>query len=70
MISQALSEGEGQLARAQYKLSVLYKEKGMVAESDQCKADALRLWKKLRFQDTDVPFEEDSFMKLCPWMLW
>lgn len=69
-VSQALSEGEGQLARAWYKLAVLYEKKGMLAESDQCKADALRLRNKLRVQDADMPFEEDSFMKLCLWMLW
>lgn len=69
-ISQTLSEGEGQLARAEFKLAMLYREKGMITESDQCKVEALRLRKKLRPQEDNEPFEEDSFMKLCLWMLW
>lgn len=65
-VSQTLGKSEGQLTRAEYKLAMLYKKKGMLAESDQCKTEALRLWKKLRFQDSDMPFEKDSFLKLCP----
>lgn len=69
-ISQTLGEGEGHLARAEYKLAVLYEEKGMRAESAHCRAEALELRKKLRPQDENKPFEENSFMKLCLWMLW
>lgn len=68
--SQALGEGEGQLARAEYKLAVLFEEKGMHVESAHCKGEALRLWRKLQPQDENGPFEESSFMKLCLWMLW
>jgi hypothetical protein len=69
-ISETLNEGEGHLARAKYKLAVLYEEKGMVAKGDSCKAQAMELRKKLRPQDANAPFEEKEFMKLCLWMLW
>ena len=69
-IAETLNEGQGQLARAEYKLAILLEEKGMGADADACKLRALDLRKKLRPQDMDAPFEEDSFMKLCLWMLW
>ena len=69
-IAQTLNEGEGHLARANHKLSVLYTEKGMEPEIKTCKATALDLRAKLRPELKDAPFEEEEFMKLCPWMLW
>lgn len=69
-ISETMSEAEGQLARANYKLGVLYGEKGMVAESEACKARAISLRDKLRPESKDSPFEESEFMKLCLFMLW
>lgn len=69
-ISESLNEGKGQLARANYKLSVLYTEKGMVAESEVYKTKALEGRALLRPELTNAPFEEAEFMKLCPWMLW
>lgn len=69
-IAETLVEGEGQLARASYKLAVLYNEKGMQAESESCKARACELRAKLRPEATHAPFEEEEFMKLCLWMLW
>lgn len=69
-IAQTLSEGQGQLARAEFKLAVLYEEKGLAAESKLYKVDALRLRNMLHPRLADAPFDEDSFMKLCLWMLW
>lgn len=65
-----MTEAEGQLARANYKLGVLYGEKEMVAESEACKARAISLMDKLRPESKDSPFEESEFMKLCLFMLW
>ena len=69
-ISETLNEGEGQLARAKYKLAILYSEKGIAAESENCKAQAIELRGRLRPEAKDAPFEEKEFMKLCLWMLW
>ncbi|OBT94570.1 hypothetical protein VE01_07973 [Pseudogymnoascus verrucosus] len=69
-ISETLTEAEGQLARANYKLSVLYGEKDMLSESQACKARAISLRDKLRPESKDRPFEESEFMKLCLFMLW
>jgi len=70
MISESLREGEGQLARANYKLAILCMERGLVPESESCRAQAISLREKLRPEAKDSPFEEREFMKLCPWMLW
>jgi hypothetical protein len=70
VISESLPEGEGHLARANYKLSVLFSEMGRRAESEMCKQRALGLRLKLRPDDNNVPFAEEEYMRLCPWMLW
>ncbi|KAJ9669237.1 hypothetical protein H2201_000589 [Coniosporium apollinis] len=62
--SETLNEGEGQLARANYKLAVLYSEKGMAAESEHCKARAMELRAKLQSESKDALFEESEFAKL------
>ncbi|KAI1776189.1 hypothetical protein F4818DRAFT_373934 [Hypoxylon cercidicola] len=69
-ISESLNEGEGQLARALYRLSVLYAEKGELAESNACKSRALEIRGRLRPEDKDAPFVEECFSKLTLWMLW
>lgn len=69
-ISETLNEGEGQLARANYKLAVVFQEKGMTLESDDYKARAIILRSKLRPEARNAPFEETEFRKLCLWMLW
>ncbi|OBT77334.1 hypothetical protein VF21_03435 [Pseudogymnoascus sp. 05NY08] len=69
-ISETLTEAKWQLARANYKLSVLYGEKEMLAGSQACKARAISLRDKLRPESKDSPFEESEFMKLCLFMLW
>lgn len=69
-ISESLNEGEGQLARALYKLSVLYAEKGALAECEACKLRAVEIRGRLRPEDKDAPFEEEYFSKLTLWMLW
>ncbi|RYC57267.1 hypothetical protein CHU98_g8943 [Xylaria longipes] len=69
-IAGALNEGEGQLARAFYKLSVLYSEKGAVSEAETSKAKAIEIRNHLRPQERDAAFDEESFSKLTLWMLW
>ncbi|KAF2488319.1 hypothetical protein BU16DRAFT_623622 [Lophium mytilinum] len=64
-IAQTLNEGEGQLARANYKLAILYNHKGMEAESQICKDRAIALRANLRPEAKDAPYEEAEFMKLC-----
>jgi hypothetical protein len=65
-----LNEAEGQLARANYKLSLLYREKGMETESQSFQARAVTLKDKLRPEDKGTRVEESEFMKLCLFMLW
>ncbi len=70
MIAESLPEGEGQLARALYKLSVLCGEMDRHADSERYKQRAFEVQAKLRPDQKDTLFDEDSFAKLCPWMLW
>lgn len=69
-IAETLAEAEGQLARANYKLRVLYDDKSMSTESQLCKSRAISLKDKLRPESKDGPFEDSEFMKLCTFMLW
>lgn len=69
-IAETLREGEGQLSRAKYKLSVLYGERGMQDDSEACKAHALEIRNRLKSELKDAPFVEEEFQKLCLWMLW
>ena len=69
-ISETFSEGEGQRARALYKLSVIHAERGMLPSSEACRGEALRLRAKLKPELKDDPFEEAEYAKLCLWMLW
>lgn len=69
-ISETLAEGEGQQARALYKLAKIQAERGMQAKSEDCKEKAEKLWAKLRPELKDAPFEEATFSELCLWMLW
>ena len=69
-ISETISEGEGQRARALYKLSVVHAERGMLPSSEACRGEALMLRAKLEPEFKDKPFEEAEFAKLCLWMLW
>jgi hypothetical protein len=69
-IAGALNEGEGQLARASYKLSILYAEKGAILEAEASKEKAIEVRNRLRPQDKDAPFDDGSFSKLTLRMLW
>ncbi|GAW18075.1 hypothetical protein ANO14919_075460 [Xylariales sp. No.14919] len=69
-ISETFVEGEGQRARALYKLSEIHLQLGAQKESDACKEKALTLLAKLKPDLKDAPFEEATFSKLCLWMLW
>ncbi|KAI5457573.1 P-loop containing nucleoside triphosphate hydrolase protein [Mariannaea sp. PMI_226] len=60
-ISETFVEGDGQRARALFKLTEVSADRGMQAESI---ASALRPELK------NVPFEEAEFTKLRLWMLW
>lgn len=69
-ISESFVEGEGQRARALYKLSKIHTERGMLAEGKACKEESLKLRAKLKPELKNAPFEEAEFSKLCLWMLW
>lgn len=69
-ISETFVEGQGQRARALYKLSEIYYKCGKEALGDECRIQAVELRASMRTELTDAPFEEAEFGKLCPWMLW
>lgn len=69
-ISETFVEGEGQGARALFKLSQLYDETGRAAESKYCRERAVALRDKVNPDLQGAPVEESEFSKLCPWMLW
>ncbi|RYP89134.1 hypothetical protein DL769_000182 [Monosporascus sp. CRB-8-3] len=69
-ISETFVEGEGQRARALYKLTEVYADRGMQAESNASREKALALRAALRPELKDAPFQEAEFSKLCLWMLW
>lgn len=69
-VSESFVEGEGQRARALYKLSTLYTERGMLTEAEACREESLKLRAKLKPELKDAPFEEAESSKLCLWMLW
>jgi tetratricopeptide (TPR) repeat protein len=69
-ISETFVEGEGQRARALYKLSEAYAGQGRQDESIACRDRAVALQKALRPELEDPLFEEAEFSKLCLWMLW
>ncbi|KAK5630391.1 hypothetical protein RRF57_006106 [Xylaria bambusicola] len=69
-ISETFVEGEGQRARALYKLSEIYASLGQQKESDACRSKATTLLANLKPELKHEPFEEATFSKLCLWMLW
>ncbi|KAI1362000.1 P-loop containing nucleoside triphosphate hydrolase protein [Xylaria arbuscula] len=69
-ISETFIEGEGQRARALYKLSVIYANMHLQKESDDSKSKATTLLAQLKPELEHEPFEESTFSKLCLWMLW
>ncbi|KAI0007592.1 hypothetical protein F4779DRAFT_642943 [Xylariaceae sp. FL0662B] len=69
-IVESLSEGEGQLARALYKISVICEEKGSTTECQSLGRRALEIRNRLRPDYKGIPMDETSFSRLVPWMLW
>ncbi|KAI9668388.1 MAG: hypothetical protein M1831_001142 [Alyxoria varia] len=69
-VSETLPEGRGQLARAKYPLSVTYAEMGRDKDSEELKAEALKLRQELKPDDDGDRFDYESFNSLCLWMLW
>ncbi|VUC30930.1 unnamed protein product [Clonostachys rosea] len=69
-ISKTFTEGQGQQARALFKLAEVYTERGMQAESLAYKQSAISIRAALKPELQDAPFEEAEFSKLCLWMLW
>jgi hypothetical protein len=69
-IAETLHEGQGQLARAYYKLAILHEERGLKGDSENYKARAMEIRARFRPTAADAPFSEEEFMKLCLWMLW
>jgi hypothetical protein len=69
-ISETFVEGEGQRARALFKLSKIYEEREREAESRDCRERAVALRDKIKPELKGAPVEEVEFSKLCLWMLW
>ena len=69
-ISETFVEGEGQRARALFKLSQIHEERGRGLESRDCRERAVVLRDKVNPGLQGAPVEEGEFSKLCPWMLW
>lgn len=69
-IAGSFSEGKGQLARAYYKLNIVYSEDGQIGKSETSLEQAMRLRAEVRPELDDEPLTEESFRKLSPWMLW
>ena len=69
-ISETFVEGEGQRARALFKLSQIHEERGREEESKDCREKATALRDKVNPGLKGAPVEEAEFSKLCPWMLW
>lgn len=69
-ISETFVEGQGQRARALYKLSRLQSERDMPAESEASRKLAVELRAAQKPELANAPFEEAEFAKLCLWMLW
>lgn len=69
-VAETLQGAENYLACANYKLSVLYSEMGKQQESEERKSRAIDLKTNIRPRDKDEAFEEESFRRLCLWMLW
>lgn len=72
IISQSLPEGEGQLARAWYKLHTLYAQEAKIAQSEEFTTKARRLRKKLLdgVERPEAEDSEESYNQLNLWMLW
>lgn len=68
--AESLPEGRGQLARAHYKLSVIYSDLEKPSEVEQHRAKALELRQELRQDHVEAALDETSFNELCLWMLW
>ncbi|KAL8736413.1 MAG: hypothetical protein Q9166_000205 [cf. Caloplaca sp. 2 TL-2023] len=70
-ISQSLPEGEGQLARAWYKLHTLYAQEGKIKQSEEAEDKARASRKKiLRGSELVEDDSEESYDRLNLWMLW
>ena len=69
-ICETFVEGEGQQARALYKLSEIYGRRDMPRECTSCKEKAMQTRASVKPELRDAPFEEREFSKLCVWMLW
>lgn len=71
MISQSLPEGEGQLARACYKLHTIYALEGKSKLSEEFSDKARALRQKIQGVSTlDEDESEESYNRLNLWMLW
>jgi hypothetical protein len=69
-ISETLPGAEGQLARACYKLSIIYDDTQRPDESQKYREQALKVRGRMRPAEEDAPFEEQAFATLNPFMLW
>ncbi len=70
-ISESLPEGNGQFARANYKLYQLYQEQGRVTEAEK----ALTIARDMRHnmakeKEAELSETIDAYNNLNLWMLW
>ena len=70
-IPGSLPEGDGQFARANYKLSQLYYEQGKESEGDKFHERA-RVMRRTLSEQTTLDDDEsiDTYDRLNLWMLW
>jgi len=69
-IGTSIPEGKGQVARAYFRLSRLYAERGKGAECTACVELAKQFRAEAKPELCEAPFEEETFSRLCLWMLW
>ena len=70
-ISESLPEGEGQSARAMFKLSTIYAQEGKIKQGEEFGAKAQALKKKILCGDNlDEDESEEIYNRLNLWMLW
>ena len=69
-IASSLPEGKGQLARAYFKVGDIHEEAQRVIEASAYFDKASKLRAELKPELANDSITEESFAKLCLWMLW
>lgn len=69
-IAEVLAEGDGQLARAAYRMSTLYTTQGKHQDAENWRGRAVAVRRKIRPDIGERTWNDASFSCLCLWMLW